>query len=150
MSVFASIATAAVVAAWPSGLRVVFEQVAAGLDLLECRGSRKRVATTLLCTPILLRLIVLLLLLLSLKVFQFLFPQRNSSSSSSSGDIILIVHRLLLRAFGRQRNATSLLRALSARGSIALPDAFIHPSVRYSTCQSVTLVHDTDSYFRWR
>lgn len=145
MSVFASIATAAfVVAAWPSGLRVVFEQVAAGLDLLECRGSRKRVATTLLCTPILLRLFVLLLLLLSLKVFQFLFPQRNSSSSS--GDIILIVHRLLLRAFGRQRNATSLLRALS----VALPDAFIHPSVRYSTCQSVTLVHDTDSYFRWR
>lgn len=136
MSVFASIATAAVVAAWPSGLRVVFEQVAAGLDLLECRGSRKRV----------LRLFVLLLLLLSLKVFQFLFPQRNSSSSSSSGDIILIVHRLLLRAFGRQRNATSLLRALS----VALPDAFIHPSVRYSTCQSVTLVHDTDSYFRWR
>lgn len=135
MSVFASIATAAfVVAAWPSGLRVVFEEVAAGLDLLECRGSRKRV----------LRLFVLLLLLLSLKVFQFLFPQRNSSSSS--GDIILIVHRLLLRAFGRQRNATSLLRALS----VALPDAFIHPSVRYSTCQSVTLVHDTDSYFRWR
>lgn len=134
MSVFASIATAAVVAAWPSGLRVVFEQVAEGLDLLECRGSRKRV----------LRLFVLLLLLLSLKVFQFLFPQRNSSSSS--GDIILIVHRLLLRAFGRQRNATSLLRALS----VALPDAFIHPSVRYSTCQSVTLVHDTDSYFRWR
>lgn len=147
MSVFASIATAAfVVAAWPSGLRVVFEHVAAGLDLLECRGSRKRVATTLLCTPILLRLFVLLLLLLSLKVFQFLFPQRNSSSSSSSGDIILIVHRLLLRAFGQQRNATSLLRALS----VALPDAFIHPSVRYSTCQSVTLVHDTDSYFRWR